>query len=114
MATVQQKAIDWTDLVNRCCDEELAREVVKAFFADKPAHVDDLGEAVNHNDFGRVMAAAHSLKGAAAAISAKPLSQAAQQLEIAAADKDAEGMKMRFQDVRGEFRRLKSLVFGIE
>ena len=114
MQSMQHKAIDWTDLVDRCSDEDLAREIVKAFFADKPAHLDEMAMAVDHNDFERVMAGAHAMKGSAAAISAKPLATVAQKLEIAAAEKDAEMMKMSFQEVRSEFRRLKMIVLGTE
>lgn len=111
-STSQHRAIDWTDLVERCCDEELAREIVQAFFADKPADMDTLAEAVANGDAAKIMSLAHSLKGSAAAISAKPLSYVAQDLEVAAARKDMESARDIFEDVLAEFNRLKTLVYG--
>lgn len=108
-STREQKAIDWTDLMERCCDEGLAREIVQAFFADKPADMDVLAEAVESEDAAKVMSLAHSLKGSAAAISAKPLSYAAQDLEVAAAKKDMAAVREAFDDVLEEFKRLKDI-----
>lgn len=62
-------------------DVELLRELLDLFFEDYPEHLRSIREAVEHGDTGQLGRAAHTLKGAAAAISAERVREAAFALE---------------------------------
>ena len=64
-------------------DEDLAKEIIKGFIEDSLRQIDILKEAFKNKDTGVIHYQAHSLKGAAANISAKALKELAYQIEIA-------------------------------
>jgi two-component system sensor histidine kinase/response regulator len=64
-------------------DEDLAKEIIKGFIEDSLRQIDILKEALDNMDTGVIYYQAHSLKGAAANISAKTLKELAYQIEIA-------------------------------
>jgi CheY-like chemotaxis protein len=62
-------------------DEELLREVVALFLEECPRLMSIIQQGVESRDAARIAHAAHTLRGAAANLGARALSQAAQRLE---------------------------------
>lgn len=62
-------------------DEELLREVAQLFLQEYPSLLCQLEEAVAHDDAGRVMETAHTMKGSLATLGAEAGTQIALQLE---------------------------------
>jgi signal transduction histidine kinase/CheY-like chemotaxis protein/HPt (histidine-containing phosphotransfer) domain-containing protein len=69
-------------------DEDLAKEIIKGFIEDSLRQINILKEAVDSKDADVIHCHAHSLKGAAANISATVLKELAYQIEIAGQTKD--------------------------
>ena len=106
----EEKVIDWADLMNRCHDVELGKEIVELFLADSPAHLKSLAEAVKAANAVDVKLLAHTIKGSAAAVGAKPLQQAALQLELAAGEENLDKVENLFANVQTEYERLKTFL----
>ena len=64
-------------------DEDLAKEIIKGFLEDSLRQINILKEAVDNKNANVIHCQAHSLKGAAANISATALKELAYQIEIA-------------------------------
>jgi two-component system, sensor histidine kinase and response regulator len=62
-------------------DEELLREVAQLFLQEYPSLMGQLEEAVAQGDAGRVMEAAHTMKGSLATLGAEAGTRIAQELE---------------------------------
>jgi len=62
-------------------DEELMRELLEIFLEQAPQQITEMHLAVKSQDAGRLQGQAHSLKGAAASISAEALKEVASLLE---------------------------------
>ena len=62
-------------------DEDLLREVAQLFLQEYPSIMGQLEEAVARDDAGRVMEAAHTMKGSLATLGAEAGTQIALQLE---------------------------------
>ncbi len=71
-------------------DDELAREVLRAFVADIPVQIAALRAATQRNDATALAETAHRVKGAAANICAPALNELASGIEAAAGDVDME------------------------
>jgi two-component system sensor histidine kinase/response regulator len=69
-------------------DENLAKEIIKNFIEDSLRQINILKEALDNKDADMIHSQAHSLKGAAANISATVLKELAYQIEIAGQTKD--------------------------
>jgi len=69
-------------------DEDLAKEITKGFLEDSLRQINILKEAVDNKNADMIHSQAHSLKGAAANISATVLKELAYQIEIAGQTKD--------------------------
>ena len=65
-------------------DEAFVKELVAAYLAESPQHVDALTAAVAANDVGAVVRPAHTLKSSSAAVGAMGLSAVSKQVEQAA------------------------------
>ncbi|HSQ84987.1 MAG TPA: response regulator, partial [Desulfobacterales bacterium] len=69
-------------------DEDLAKEIIKGFIEDSLRQINTLKEAIDNRDTDVIHCQAHSLKGAAANISATVLKELAYQIEIAGQTKN--------------------------
>jgi len=69
-------------------DEDLAKEIIKGFLEDSLRQINILKEAVDNKNANVIHCQAHSLKGAAANISATALKELAYQIEIAGQTKN--------------------------
>jgi PAS domain S-box-containing protein len=80
-------------------DQELLTEMVHLFEEESPKLLAAISDALERGDVTLLERSAHSLKGAAANLSAKPLSAAALRLEQAAKSKDLESARAGLAEV---------------
>jgi len=105
-----QDIIDWPELEDRIGDEPLIKEIVSSFLADNTKRLELLDKAVKAANLEDIKTLSHALKGSAATVAAKPLSQAAYQLNLAAKANNLETSESLLADVQAEFDRLKTLL----
>ena len=65
-------------------DDGFVRELVSAYLAESPAHLDAIATAAAQGDAAAAIRPAHTLKSSSAAIGAMRLAAVSQQLELAA------------------------------
>jgi len=102
--------IDWPELEDRIGDEQLIKEIISGFLADNTKRVELLTEAVKAANLEDIKMLSHALKGSAATVAAKPLSQAACQLNLAAKANNLETPESLLADIQAEFDKLKTLL----
>ncbi|MHC4535371.1 MAG: PAS domain-containing hybrid sensor histidine kinase/response regulator [Planctomycetota bacterium] len=102
--------IDWPELESRIESESLIKEIISSFFIDNTTRLELLVEAVKTENLEEVKMLSHALKGSAGTIAAKPLSQAACQLNLAAKANNINHFKSLLAEVQVEFGRLKTLL----
>jgi HPt (histidine-containing phosphotransfer) domain-containing protein len=71
-------------------DEELARELAVLFIESGQSSMQDILAALEKRDYGILGNKAHEIKGASANLQASPVREAAERLEAAAKNADAE------------------------
>jgi len=102
---------DRSDLLSRMMDnEELVKVVMDAFMTEASSLIQDIEQADTENDPASLTMAAHSLKGAAANISAKQLSDLSAKIEILSRNNDLETAKQLVPHVRPSFEKLKQVI----
>lgn len=108
--TSEEKIIDWADLLGRCSDAKLAKEVVELFLVDNPEIVQILRDSVRSFDAKTIKSQAHRLSGSAKAIGAAPLSQVALKLELAAEEQNFETIELLLAEIETEFEKITALL----
>ncbi|NOY81894.1 MAG: response regulator [Kiritimatiellaeota bacterium] len=88
-------------------DADLADELVSVLLEDVPGQIQALAEAVERGDRAVAERIAHTIKGAAANLSATPLSEAGAALE-AAARAGRDDLAPLFETIKAEFERLRA------
>jgi signal transduction histidine kinase/DNA-binding response OmpR family regulator len=88
-------------------DEEIFREIVKAFLEDAPSQVEKLKHAVQEGNQIGVERQAHLLRGTAMNMSAKELQTVAWGMEVAAKDGDLSRARLLMEKLDPAFERLK-------
>ncbi|GAI26856.1 unnamed protein product, partial [marine sediment metagenome] len=78
-----ENIIDWHGLVERMGDEESIKEIILIFLTDVKERIEMLTEAMKASDAEGIKSYAHALKGAAANVGVKQLSDIAYRLECA-------------------------------
>jgi len=101
-----QCVVNWSRLIEMCGDEEVANEIVKMFVKDSPRCIETIVEAIKDNNPRHVGLYAHSLKGAAAQISAEKLADVALKLELAGKEKNINAIPVLFENVREQFNQV--------
>ena len=71
-------------------DEDLAREIVKAYLEDTPKKILELKTFVQDHNYSWINKCAHSIKGASSNIGATTVMQAARDMELAGSKEDQE------------------------
>jgi hypothetical protein len=104
------KIIDWSELETRIGSESLIKEVVSNFFNDNAKRLELLKGAVEQKNLIEIETLSHALKGSAGTVAAKPLSEAACQLNLAAETNDISNIESLLADVQSEFQRLRTLL----
>jgi len=87
-------------------DVELLREIAQLFLEDVPVRLAEIRDALEARDADALRTAAHSLKGAAANLSALAVGEAAKRLEIAGQKHDLEDADVAFAVLETEVCRL--------
>ncbi|MCK5173248.1 MAG: response regulator, partial [Planctomycetes bacterium] len=105
-----EEVIDWQELTDRVGDETLIKKMISVFLDRYPRQLEDLHTAVEVANAEDVCSLAHALKGAAASMGAKPMSQAAYQLELKAKENNIEAFLALFENVKAEFERVRTFI----
>ena len=91
-------------------DEELLEELLHIFLDHTPQQLQDIRRALEAGDAPGLMGQAHSLKGAAASISAEALKEAAWQVELAGQNRALEEAQLLLEALIQEFARLQDVL----
>jgi HPt (histidine-containing phosphotransfer) domain-containing protein len=102
--------IDWTGLRGRVADEREIEKVIAVFLGENAKLVGILAGAVRAAKTSQVRVYASALRGSAANIGAKRLSDATHRLEVMARKKDLSIAESLLQEITTEFERLQSFV----
>jgi len=105
-----EEVIDWAQVMSRIVDEELIEEVMPACVVENRERLEMLTAAVQAADAKEVKLYAHAIKGSAANLGARGLSDAAFNLEHMASQEDLSKAGELLQDIRTEFNKLESFV----
>jgi two-component system, sensor histidine kinase and response regulator len=87
-------------------DEELLEEMLDIFLEYTPQQLQEIRQALKSGDAPGLQGRAHSIKGAAASISAEAVREAAGQLEQAGKNHDLEQAGVILETLNREFSRL--------
>ena len=88
-------------------DEELLEEMLDIFLEYTPPQLEEIRQAIQTGDAPGLQGRAHSIKGAAASISAEAVQEAAGQLEQAGKNRDLGQAGGLFEALSREFSRLE-------
>jgi HPt (histidine-containing phosphotransfer) domain-containing protein len=103
----RNEQLDRVSLLSRVeGDRELLAEIIQVFLADAPQLVVAMGQALAQGDMHLLERSAHSMKGAAANLSALDAVKAASRLEQSAKNKDSESSKTDLSELRAIVERL--------
>jgi signal transduction histidine kinase/HPt (histidine-containing phosphotransfer) domain-containing protein len=100
--------IDWHELVKTVGDQEFAHELMEDFFTQTAESLDQLTKDVSTQVAEDIRLSSHAIKSSAAVVRAKPLSQAARQLELAATDHNLDSVESLLREINAEFERLRA------
>jgi HPt (histidine-containing phosphotransfer) domain-containing protein len=89
---------------------ELVVDVAGLFLDDCPQLLSDIKDSIAHGDNETLRIAAHTLKGSAANLSARPISEAALKLEMMGRDDDMSSAVEAYTMLEEEFERLKPVL----
>lgn len=105
--------VDLADALARAGDDrDFYHELLQMFMDDAPARLEELERAIGQRDHATITAVAHSLKGAAANLSATGVREAAYSLETKGRAGETEGYDDPFRSLREELARLGEFVAG--
>jgi len=93
-------------------DEELAQGLLSIFLEHTPLQIADLHEALEAGDASRLQGQAHSLKGAAASISAEVLKEVTGDLEQAGKTGELAQAQLLLTQLLQEFEKLQKILVG--
>ncbi len=88
-------------------DEDFMRELVDIYLGDTPGQLETLRRAVAAGDPAATGAAAHRLKGASGNVGAESLVALCLRLEQAGRENRLAEMPALFEEIRGEFGRVR-------
>ena len=91
-------------------DEELLVDIVEGFLQDLPQQIDAIDSMLSAKAFAGVAQQAHTIKGAAANISAAQVSRAAYEVEKAAKAGDGAVLDQKRNELRREFAALQQMM----
>ena len=110
---VNPPVFDYADFLARIDgDVELLKEVIEIFLEDTPRLLSDLYTAIERNDLVAAERAAHTLKGAAANISACRLYAISQEAQQAVKNKDWNLLERMIDLFEDSFNRLERELRG--
>ncbi len=86
-------------------DPDMA-DIVKQFVAGLADRVKDMKDALDHNDYQTLNRCAHQMKGAGGSYGYPPLSEQAEKLQQSADKQDAEGARLRLNELDNLCKRI--------
>lgn len=102
---------DYDDFLYRIDgDVDLLKEVIQIFLEDTPGLLTNLYAEIKGGDTEAVERAAHTLKGAAANISAKRLQQLSQHIQLALKENDAIDLEPFIDHFKKNFKELDQVL----
>ena len=101
-----ENIIDWHGLVGRMGDEESIKEVIHIFLTDVKERIEMLTEAIMACDANGIKSYAHALKGAAANVGVKRLSDIAYRLECAGREENMVSATPLFDELKAESEKV--------
>lgn len=110
----ERDVFDWDELVDRLAgDMDLSWEVLSEFVEELPRRLAEIEESLCAGDWALTRRLAHTLKGAAANLSAHRLSESALALERAAQDGNTKEIEELYAVLREQADRLAAAVHGV-
>jgi two-component system, sensor histidine kinase and response regulator len=94
-------------------DEQLLKELLAAFLSEYPPLVAQIRDAIAQRDARRLERAAHTLKGAAAAVTASAVADAGQRLEIMGRTGELAGAESVCIELEDALRRLSPTLLAV-
>lgn len=94
-------------------DREFLKELFDDFTNDYPQQLDKLAQGISTGDFDEVEHTAHSIKGAAGALSAKKTQELAFRLEQMGRDKKLDNAQELLVELKDELQRIEDWVMKI-
>lgn len=101
-----ENIIDWPSLVERLGDEESIKEIILIFLTDVKERIEMLTEAMKASDAEGIKSYAHALKGAAANVGVKRLSDIAYRLECAGREENMAAATPLFDELKDESEKV--------
>ena len=95
-------------------DEDLAREIVKAFLEDIPVQIEKMASAVAAGDCRQAEQQAHKIRGASANVSGEALREVAFEMEKAGRAGDIATLVARMAELEDQFDRLREAMQGLD
>lgn len=112
---MQKDAMDLNEVLERVQEDwELLLELLDIFEQDFAVKRQTLGEMLHQKNFDKIRDIAHSLKGAAGNISAKPLFQSFYQLEKLGENKEAGQVPELLNTIDQQFIQLKTSIVQLK
>ena len=106
-----EEVIDWVELTARVSDDvELVEKMITVFLDTTTERIRSLEQIKESGTPEEVRLLTHSLKGAAANMGAKPLTETALKLETAARQGDLPKFGLLLEDIKKEFTKFKIFV----
>lgn len=94
-------------------DREFLKELANIFLQEAEFHLADIEEAIRTSETGKLQDLAHTIKGAAANISAERARNIASMLETAAREGDLAKAEMLTKDLETEIEEIRSFISQI-
>ena len=102
--------IDLQELEYRAGNVQLINELTKVFLIKCPDYIGELQKAIENGDVQAVTSLSHQLKGAAANMGAKYLSQSANKLELAGKENMVDKFEHLFNDTKNEYLKVSKYI----
>jgi HPt (histidine-containing phosphotransfer) domain-containing protein len=101
--------VDWEEGLARAGDDpEFYRELLELFLDDVPSRLSALRDALESGDCASAASAAHSIKGAAANLSARGVREQAHAVEKSSRAGELDGIAPQAEALEKEIDRLRS------
>jgi len=107
-AASDRSIFDRADMLDRLMDEDLVKSILARFLASVPGQIASLRQALEGGDAESTQRQAHSIKGAAANVSAERLRQAALALEQAAKAGELGAAASQLEELQTQFDRAQA------
>ena len=109
-----ESPVNVEEALTRTGDREFLKELLEMFLEDARDQLDHLREAVASDDAPGVVAASHSIKGAAANLAAEQVFEAAKRIEAASREGQASGLAREVDTLASRVDALEAFTAGFQ